>query len=372
MIKRKMNYEMKYRLPILLLLCLPAMIAVHAQSYSETRTYTRSFSAGRDVALEVTNKYGTIQVTNGRPDSILIRAEVVANSSNAQRMRKMLNGVSVNMAETSYSIRVQSDFNANPGFLFEDLKNLTGKLIPFENRLQINYFITVPRGITLKIVNMYGDVYLEDVMGSLSLDLSNGSLQTGYIQKVTLMSLSFVNGTVAGVGSGKVSFSYSDLAIGESGNLDVTTRSSKIELAAVEELSVNSRRDKVFIGSLESITADSYFSDFSIESVSDEVILKSSYGSFRAPALLKSLTLLSVNSQLTELYFGLESGFSAGVDIKTTSINTSLPATNSKLSTQVLSSEKNETVTFGNIGGDERGARIKIDAIKGSLTIKYN
>lgn len=363
---------MKYRLLILLLICLPAIATVKAQGYSETRTYTRSFSAGKDVALEITNKYGTIQVTNGRADSVLIRAEVIANSSNAQRMRKMLNGVSVNMAETAYSIRVQSDFNANPGFLFEDLKNLTSKLIPFENRLQVNYFITVPRGIALKIENMYGDVYLEDVMGSLDLNLSNGSLQTGYIQKATLVSLSFVNGTMAGIGSGRVSFSYSDLIIGESGNLDITTRSSKIELAAVEELSVNSRRDKIFIGSLISLNADSYFSDFSIESVSDEVILKASYGSFKAPALLKSLSLLSVNSQLTELYFGLENGMQAGVDIKTTSTSTSLPAANANLSTQVLNSEKNETVTYGNIGGDIAGTRIKIDAVKGSLTIKYN
>lgn len=369
--KRKMLYEMKYRL-LILLLGLPAIVPVLAQGYSETRTYKRSFSAGRDVALEITNKYGTIQVTNGRSDSILVRAEVVASSSNAQRMRKMMNGVSVNMAETAWSIRVQSDFSANPGFLFEDLKNLTGKLIPYENRLQVNYFITIPRGIALKIDNMYGDVYLEDVMGSLDLTLSNGSLQAGYIQKATDISLSFVNGTIAGIGSGRVSFSYSDLKIGESGDLDMTARSSKIELAAVEKLSVNSRRDKIFIGSLNSITADSYFSDFSIESTSDEVILKSSYGSFRAPALLKSLSLLSVNAQFTELYFGLENGLQAGVDIKTTSTSTSLPAANAKLSTQVLNREKNETVTFGNIGGDRAGTRIKIDAIKGSLTVKYN
>jgi hypothetical protein len=363
---------MRYRLLILLLLCLTANLSVQAQGFSETRTYKRAFSAGKGVSLEITNKYGTIQVTNGNSDSVRVHAEVIASSSNIQRMRKMLNGVSINMAETAYSIRVQSDFSANPGFLFEDLKNLTGKLIPYENRLQVNYYITVPRGIALKIANMYGDVYLEDVMGSLDLTLSNGSLQTGYIQKATNISLSFVNGTMMGIGSGRTSFSYSELRIGESGDLNITTRSSKMELAAVEELSLNSRRDKIFIGSLNSINADSYFSDISIESVSEEVILKTSYGSFRAPSLLKSLSLLSVNSQLTELFFGLETGLRAGIDIKTTSTRTSLPESNGSLSMQVLNSEKNESVTFGYLGGDKPGARIKIDAIKGSLTIKYN
>jgi hypothetical protein len=361
---------MKYRLLILLTVCLIIPQTIGAQAFSETRTFKRGFRAGKDLSFEIVSKYGTIEISNGKSDSVLIRAEVTATSSNSQRMRKMLNGVSVNMIETSYSIRVQSDFSSNPGFLFEDIKSITGKLIPYENRLQINYFIILPEGINIKIDNMYGDVYLEDVSAELSLKLSNGSLQTGAINRASLIELSFVNGSLAGISSGNINISYSDLKIGGSDNLTITAKSSKVELASVMSLNINSRRDKIFIGEAGSLTADAYFSDFSVESVSDEAMLKSTYGSFRTPSLLKSLTMLSVTSQFTDLYFGLEPGFQAGVDIKSTSTRTSLPAEGASLTTQVLNSEKNETVSYGYIGREKSGTRVKIDAVRGSLTIK--
>lgn len=372
MTERKKLMVMKYRLIILLSVCLSANLALHAQGFTETRTYKRTFPATEDLSFNIVNKYGTIQITNGRSDSVSVIAEVTASSPNAQRMRKMLNGISVNMAETAYSIRVQSDFSSNPGFLIEDLKSITGKIIPYENRLQVNYFIVVPPGINMTIDNMYGDVYLEDVMGNLSITLSNGSLQTGHIDKASLINLSFVNGSVSGIGDGKLSVSYSDLTVGESGDLDITTRSSKLELTSCEGLSLNSRRDKIFIGSTGRINADSYFSEIFIETASGEVILKSVYGSFRIPSLRNSLSLLSVNAQFTELYFGLEQKFRAGVDIKTTSTDTSFPRENTSLTEQTLNSDKKEVVIYGNIGGESPAAKIKIDAVRGSLTIKHN
>ena len=224
----------------------------------------------------------------------------------------------------------------------------------------------------MTIDNMYGDVYLEDVMGNLSLTLSNGSLQTGHIEKASLLNLSFVNGSVTGISEGKMSVSYSDLTIGESGNLNITTRSSKLELTSCEELSLNSRRDKIFIGSTGRINADSYFSEIFIETASGEVILKSVYGSIRIPSLRNSLSLMSVNAQFTELYFGLEQRFRAGVDIKTTSTDTSFPRENTSLTEQTLNSDKKEVVIYGNIGGGSPATKIKIDAVRGSLTIKHN
>jgi hypothetical protein len=372
MAERRKLMEMKYRIILLLSVFLSVNLALRAQGFTETRTYKRTFPASEEISFNIVNKYGTIQITNGRSDSVSVIAEVIASSPNAQRMRKMLNGISVNMAETAWSIRVQSDFSSNPGFLIEDFKNITGKIIPYENRLQVNYYIIVPHGINMTIDNMYGDVYLEDVSGNLSLTLSNGSLQTGHIEKASLINLSFVNGSVTGIGEGKISVSYSDLTIGASGDLDITARSSKLEMTSCEEMSLNSRRDKLFIGSAGSINADSYFSEIFIETVSGEVILKSVYGSLRIPALRNSISLLSVNAQFTELYFGLEQGFRAGVDIKTTSTNTSFTRENTSLTEQTLNSDKKEVVIYGNIGGESPVSKIKIDAVRGSLTIRHN
>ncbi len=369
--KSKIPAQMRYKVLLLTIVYMSVIMMVSGQTYTENRTFRRAFGADKNTSLDIGNKYGTIQIINGISDSLSVRAEVSVTSSDAKRTTKMLNDVTVNIFETGSIVRVNSDFGSNPGFLIESFKNVTGKIISYDNRLEVNYFITVPEGINLKISNIYGDVYLEDIEGSLTLTLSNGSLQAGNIAKATAIDLSFVNGSVKGINSGRVSASYSDIKIGDSGSLDITSRSSKVEIDSCAGVKLNSRRDRVYLGSVKELTADAYFSDVTVESVSGKIELKSNYGSFRITKLSKSFSMVSLTSQFTDIYFGLDSEIYSGVDIKTNSTRLSLDDIDENLKEKGISDQKDELVTYGYIGRENSNSRIEIEAMRGSLTMKY-
>lgn len=368
---REISTEMNFKVLPLLALLLSLNSASYGQNYTESRAFRKEFSADKNTSLDIVSKYGSIQIINGKSDSVLVRAEITVTSSNEQKTRKMLNDVSVNLVKTGSIIRVQSDFGKNPGFLLESFKNMTGKIISYDNQLEINYYITVPEGIALKIDNTYGDIYLEDIKGNLDLTLSNGSLQSGFLEKAADVNLTFVNGSVQGIQSGKISASYTELKIGNSGSLDIVSRSSKLEIDSCTGITINSRRDKVYIESVKKLSADSYFSDIIVESVNGEINLLSSYGSFRTTILRKSFSLVSITSQYTDINLGLEKEVSAGVDIKTTSSKLSLYDVDTHLEGQELNSEKKELATYGYIGKTGSNSRITVDALRGSLYIKY-
>lgn len=360
---------MSFRIIVFIVAGLLPVASAAGQPFGETRTFERGFSTGRELTFDISNKYGTIQITRGKNDSVRVKAEIIASSSNLQRMRKMLDGVTINMVQAGNSIRVRTGFSANLGFLFEDFKNLTGKIINFENRLQVNYYITLPAGSDLIIDNMYGDIYLEDVEASLSLSHSNGSIQAGMIKNASDISLTFVNGSVGGIESGKITASFCEINIGQAGDVLVAGRSSKIEIESAGELDLNSRRDRIFIGNTESMKIDAYFSTISAEKVSGDIAIKSTYGSINLPLISRSFASLTATSQFTELYFGFEKGTAAAIDIRSASARLSMPFTDAKLETQVISAEKDESVVFGRIGTGSGRSVVKIDVTRGSLRI---
>ena len=75
----------------------------------------------------------------------------------------MFDGITINITETKYLVRAQTDFSQNINMLFESFKGMTSKLISYDSKVEINYYINIPEYLNLKIENKYGDVYMEEI-----------------------------------------------------------------------------------------------------------------------------------------------------------------------------------------------------------------
>ena len=115
---------------------------VSSQGNSETRNFIKTLPVGKETSLEVFNKYGTIQITQWKKDSAMIRAEIKAVASDKEKLEKMFDGISINMTESKYQIRAETRFTQNIGMLFENFKGMTSKLISYDSRVEINYYIS--------------------------------------------------------------------------------------------------------------------------------------------------------------------------------------------------------------------------------------
>jgi hypothetical protein len=343
---------------------------ITGQDFSEKRIFSKSFHVNREMKLEVDNKYGTVQITPWDKDSVSVRAEVEASSSNLERLHKMFQGIDVNISETSFLVRAETEFTQNINMLFESFKGMTKKIIPYESKIEINYYISAPEYLNMRIVNKYGNVYMENNTGTFSLNLSNGSFKANSLSVTEGINLTFCDATINRMKGGSVDASFSEVVIGESGDLSINSISSRFDLKKTGKLDTESRRDKFFIGTAASLKGNSYFTDYRVEQLDKEINLVIKYGSLNAYMINKSIELVTIHSAYSDINLTFDPTVSYSLDIKHVNAFLVVPEKNSKIEKKILNDEKKEYMTFGSVGRNPGNTKVMIDATRGNIYLK--
>ncbi len=363
---KTMNYKLVF--PVLILLFLSEITI--GQAFTEKRIFRRTYAVNRDMAFELNNKYGTVQITSWNYDSVEIRAEVEASTSSLERLRKMFQSIDVDISETSFLVRAETEFTQSISMLFESFKGLTNKLIPYESRIQINYFINAPEYLDMRISNKYGDVFLENNTGKFSLNLSNGSFKANSLEDASGVTLTFCDATVNSIRTGDLNTSFSEVVIEESQDLSITSISSRFDLREAGRIDIESRRDKFFIGNVSVLSGDSYFTSFRIDRLEKEIKLETNYGSLDADLVEKSVELITVNSSFTDIDLNFDPLLSYSLDIKHLNSFLVLPEKNSDFEVKTLNEDKKEYMTFGTVGRNPGNVKVIINATRGNIYLK--
>lgn len=343
---------------------------ISGQAFSENRTFRKSVSVNRDMTLEVNNKYGSVHISSGSADSVSIKAEVSATGPSLDRIDKMLQGVTVNISETNYTVKAQTDFNQTLSMLLEGFKSITNKLIPYESRIQINYIIEAPEYLNIRIINKYGDVYLENTSGDLSVELSNGSFKANSVTGSSNMNFNFCDVTINNLKEARLDATFSELVIGESGNLTLSSVSSRFDLKKSKILSTKSRRDKFFIGSIGSLTGNSYFSEYRIENLEKELILDSKYGSIEADHVDNGCDAINLTTGYTDVYLTFDSQSSYNFDVRSVNTFLVLPKDRTDAEKETVNEDRKEYITSGRVGKNPGSLKVIIEATRGNIYLK--
>jgi hypothetical protein len=322
------------------------------------------------MSLQINNKYGTIHITPWNKDSVSFRVEVEANSSNLERLHKMFNGININITGSSFQIRAESEFNQNIDILFETFKGMTNKLIPYDSRLQINYFISAPEYLDMQITNKYGDVYMENCTGKFSLSLSNGNFRANSLNESDEIELTFCDATINKIGKGYINASFSDVEIDESREIKLSSISSRFDLKNIGKLDAESRRDKFYIGTVSEVKGNSYFSDYRIAELDKSIDVVSKYGSLNADNIRKGLDFIDISSSYSDISLTFDPSISYNLDIRHVNAFLVLPEKNSEIEKKTVNEDKKEYMTFGTIGKNPGSVKVSIDATRGNIYIK--
>lgn len=361
-----MNYKHLITVAFILLI----FSTLSGQDESETRTFRKTVAVTKESSLEVTNKYGTVHVTPWDKDSASIKVEVIAYASNQSKLRKMFDGIDINISETSYIVRAQTNFTQNINMLFESFKGMTSKLISYDSRVEIDYYISVPEYLDLTIENKYGDVYLENSYGKLRVSVSNGSFKANSIGEEASLNMAFCNATINSIKSGKIESNFSEITIGEAGDISINSISSKFDIRSGEKLQVESRRDKFYTGRIEDLEGNSYFTDFRIGTISNTIGLTTRYGGLNIDQIEKDFQSININSGYTDITLRFDPGISYDFDIRHLNSFVVLPGKNVESEQKAINEEKKEYMIFGTAGNIRGKGKVKIDATRGNIYLK--
>jgi hypothetical protein len=324
----------------------------------------------RESTLEISNKYGRIEITPWNKDSAYIRAEIKAYAKDRSKVSKMFDGISVNINDSKYLVRAQTEFTSNINTLFESFKGMTSKIIQYDSHIEINYYIKIPEYLNLKIDNKYGDVYMENTTGELRITISNGSFKAGSIGKNSSINMVFCDANINSIVSGNLDASFSEVTIGTSEDLSVNSISSKYNIKKAGILRGESKRDKFFIEDIGSLQFNAYFSDYKLNNLKKEVNLTTRYGSLNADFIDKEFESVNINSNYSDISLIFDQGASYNIDIRHLNAFLVLPDKNIKSEKKALNEEKKEYLTSGTVGKSPGKSMVKIDATRGNIYLK--
>jgi hypothetical protein len=366
----KKRKAMNYRMIIITGLIFLISAALSAQKESETRNFMKTVPVGKETTLEVSNKYGKVEITTWNKDSVYIRAEVKAYAKDASKLGKMFDGITVNITDAKYIVRAQTEFTSNLNTIFESFKGMTSKIISYESRVEINYYINIPEYLNMKIENKYGDIYLEDLTGELRLTMSNGSLRANSVGKNASINMVFCDAKINSMVSGNIDASFSEISIGTIEDLTINSISSKYDIKKAGIIRGESKRDKFFIDNIESLNGTSYFTDYKISSLKKEMNLSAKYGSINADLIEKNFESININSGYSDISLKFDPVSSYALDVRHLNAFLVLPDRNIKSEEKTLDESKKEYITTATVGKNPGKSRVKIDATRGNIYLK--
>jgi hypothetical protein len=367
---RKKRKAMDYKIMTILSVILLKFSLLSAQYDSETRSFIKTVPVGKETTLEVSNKYGTIQITPWNKDSAYIKAEVKAYAKDHSKFGKMFDGITVNITDSKYLVRAQTEFTSNINTLFESFKGMTNKIISYDSHVEINYYINIPEYLNLKIENKYGDVYMENASGEFKISISNGSFKANSLGKKSSVNIVFCDAKINKIVSGNVDASFSELSIGETEDLSINSISSRYDIKKAGIIRGDSKRDKFFIENIESLSGIAYFTDYNVNKLTKELTLTTRYGSVNADLIEKGFESININSGYTDLSLSFEPGSSYNLDIRHVNTFLVLPDKNIKTEQKALNEDRKEYITSGIVGKNPGSVKVKIDATRGNIYLK--
>ncbi len=334
----------------------------------------RSFRASNSATVDITNKYGLVQVTAWDKDSVSFTIDLSIRARDDEKLQELKNSIDFNFSSGQYFIVAQTSISQSGPSLIQDLIDLAGRTFaPGTSTVSINYQVQVPAYMAIKIDNRFGDVYCDDLNGNLNLNLSYGDFKSNQLGGKSDIKVSSGDIDINYVKDGQVKASYSDIHIRRADRLYLESVISGVTIDRVSDLRLESRRDKIFLGEVGSMNGNSYFTDFRIDVLTGRIDFNMQYGELVAEDIRKGFSVINLASEYTDVDLRFERPLSFAFDMRHhRDALFNYPAGLATLNTVTIDANERLMRTSGYFGTDGQMAMVNISAPrKCNIAVSY-
>ncbi|MCK9413038.1 MAG: hypothetical protein M0Q53_12100 [Prolixibacteraceae bacterium] len=282
----------------LLLILLATSFQLHAEKISK-RIY-KSFPVSQVSKLEISNKYGNIQIDDNRKDSVVIDV-VVWVEGTGSRAQRVLDNIEVNINSSGNTVSASTEFRNE-----------------FNNNNQnfsIDYLVSVPADRDLNVSQKYGSVNMNNLTGKGIFDIKYGDLRAKNLMSPQLtMDIAYSKATVEATKNLNLTIRYSKFNSGKGENLTVDSRYSGLVLGDCNDVTLDSKYDDFRFGTVNSLMANSMYTGYKIEKLISTLVLNNGYGDFSIGSVAANFKNIKVSSRYASIKLGIESGASYKLD----------------------------------------------------------
>jgi len=305
-------------------------------------------------SLEIINKYGDIIINNGDKDSIKIKAFLIINANNEQKLNKIkkdINFLFELKKENHLSIKTNIGSSAK---LIENLFS-TQNQIKQNYNIKITYYVFIPSLNNLESINLetkYGDIFIENTKAKLNIKISHGSLIVKNIENESNLNIFSTNVCIDRINQLQINALYSDVEINKAKKLDIESRATRYNISNSNEIIIKSHNDDISINYLNSLNGDFKFSEITINKLNHDINCTLNYGKLRINQINKTVSLIYINSYFSDIDLLFPRDFvGAFIDVKYTKVSSiNFTPDFCKVEERLLNTENELYLLFGKCG----------------------
>lgn len=337
--------------------------------FTETREFTRRFKIQPETRIDITNKYGRIELNTWKKDSVVIQFRMEINEKKPDKLKKTLDNLDFDISNSQHYLIVKTQVDKYRSQVESELLKFKETILQTNGSIRIDLTVWLPDNRELRLENKFGDIIMGDYLGETQIVLSNGKLKSGDLSKRSTMNLNFADATITNLSNSRIVCNYSDINLKSTGTLRFESKSSTIEIQNAEDLSIDSRRDKFRIRQADKIDASGNFSQFRISELKNKANLRISFGSIEIEKILASFSNIYIDGRSADvnLYFSPEAKFN--FQITESKTNLKLGSELKVEDKEVLDPKENKVRHTGYFSKKMKDDQLIINAVGGETNV---
>ena len=286
----------------LLFLLIPlAVFATEKEGkYKKTKVIEKTFNVNKEATLNVSNKYGNIDIVAWNENKIAVTVKITTNGDDNDKVKKRLDEITVEFNSNSTYVSAKTMIEKSSASW-----NLWGK--NNNVNMEINYHIKMPITNSVNLTNDYGGININKLEGKATINCDYGKLNIGELLNASnSIHINYTNNsTISYMKNGNIKADYSTLRIDKSGNIDLNADYSHMSFGTINRLKYECDYGSLKIGNAENLNGTSDYMNLTIDKLLVSGVFNLDYGSLKIEELGQDLKELKLQSSYTHVKLGL-------------------------------------------------------------------
>ncbi|WP_027003778.1 hypothetical protein [Hugenholtzia roseola] len=305
---------MKNRMQILptLLLCFlflsAAFQSAAAPKIEKEKTIKAHYQLKAGTLLELSNKFGKVEIQNWDKNELEIVAQVMAWGKSEADAQANLDRITISHKREGDKIicQTQIEEKAKRGIIFDN------------SGFEVNYLIKAPASLILNIQNRFGNVFIQKNNQNSTVEVAHGNFTaTELLGLCNVIEVKHGNASIGEMKGGKLTLAHGNGNVQRGGTLTVNNRHGNFESNEVQKLELYAGHGNVRLGAVGSFEGEIKFGNFNIKRLSNGIILDSSHGNCQIEEVVAGFENIKVLNRFGSVTLSFQAG--AGYQYETQS-----------------------------------------------------
>lgn len=294
-----------------------SLSSVLGNTISESRTYTQTYPSNANSTLEISNKYGDIELLVWDKDSIKFEVEVTAVTDDYSNTMDLLEAIKINFQSAGSFVIAETDWSEELNMFRKGWYEL-GQSFSGQDRITVNYKVHCPANITTDITNKFGNIFIGNHTGEMSIDLSHGDLRARKINN-NRCKISYGKVRVKEINGGRCEFSYLDhTQIEVLNKVRLKSNSCDIDVQEAIQIELDSRHDDISFEQVDEINIEASLSDIFIGDLEELIAFTGKFGSLSIDRIEASCQSIAIKGSSTDVSVKFSPAWQGGLNAELT------------------------------------------------------